>query len=108
MHHLKIERWVAPVVEFFSCSVFCCALLCVHSGSSCLGRKSWSLLVRLSSCVSCLVVVVNTYPFTLSIYDLKLRLHFQVDNYSNCLFYCDYVLSVIYFIKRDKLFTHQH
>ena len=47
-------------------------------------------------------------PFTLSIYDLKFRLHFQVDNYSNCLIYCDYVLFVIYFIKRDKLFDHQH
>ena len=26
------EKWVALVVGFCSCSVFCCALLCVHSG----------------------------------------------------------------------------
>ena len=26
------EKRVAPVVGFCSCSVFCCALLCVHSG----------------------------------------------------------------------------
>ena len=24
------EKWVAPVVGFCSCSVFCCALLCVY------------------------------------------------------------------------------
>ena len=28
------EKRVAPVVGFCSCSVFCCALLCVHSGFS--------------------------------------------------------------------------
>ena len=52
----KSEKWVAPVVGFCSCSMFCCALLCVHSGFSIILMRTQELvaLVSLSSCVSCL------------------------------------------------------
>ena len=43
-----------------SCSVFCCALLCVHSGFAIIlmGRDALVALVSLSSCVSWLFLKI--------------------------------------------------
>ena len=50
----KQRKWVAPVVGFCSCSVFCCAFLCVHSGFAIIlmGKEELAALLSLSSCVS--------------------------------------------------------
>ena len=49
---------VAPIVEFCSCSMFCCALLCVHYNFAIIfwGKKNLVALLCLSSC--CLVIAV--------------------------------------------------
>ena len=54
---LHSENWVAPVVGFCCCSVFCCALLCVYSGFAIIlmGREELVALVIVSPCVSWLL-----------------------------------------------------
>ena len=45
---------VTPIVGFYNCSMFCCALLCVHSSFAIISmgkRKSWLL------CYVCLLGV---------------------------------------------------
>ena len=50
-----------PIVGFFNCSMFCCVLLCVHSGFAIIlmGEKELVALLCLSSW--CLVIIV--WPF---------------------------------------------
>ena len=49
---------VTPIVEFCNCSMFCCALLCVHSSFAIIlmGKRELVALLCLSSW--CLVIVV--------------------------------------------------
>ena len=65
--HVQTWRWfccvdflliVAPIVGFCNCSMFCCVLLCVHSGFAIIsmGKKDLVSLLCLSSW--CLVIVV--------------------------------------------------
>ena len=43
---------VTPVVGFSNCSMFCCALLCVHSSFATIlmGKRELVALISLSSC----------------------------------------------------------
>ena len=52
---------VIPIVGFCNCSMFCCALLCVHSSFAIIlmGRRELVALLCLSSCS--LVIVVWLY-----------------------------------------------
>ena len=59
------EKRVAPVVGFCSCSAFCCALLCVHSGFAIIlmGREELIALVSLFSCASRVVLLFLAMPW---------------------------------------------
>ena len=54
----KISMWATPILGFCNCSVFCCALLCVHSSFAIIsmGKRELVALFCLSSW--CLVIVV--------------------------------------------------
>ena len=49
---------VAPIVGFCNCSVFCCALLCVHSGFAIISMGKRELVALLSLSSWCLLIVV--------------------------------------------------
>ena len=49
---------IPPIVRFRNCSMFCCALLCVHSSFAIvsMGKRELIALLCLSSC--CLMIIV--------------------------------------------------
>ena len=49
---------VIPIVGFCNCSMFCCALLCIHSSFAIISMGKTELVTLLSSSSWCLVFVV--------------------------------------------------
>ena len=49
---------VTPIVGFCNCSVFCCALLCVHSCFAIISKGKRELVVLLCLSSWCLLIVV--------------------------------------------------
>ena len=49
---------VTPIVGFCNCSMFCCALLCVHSSFAIISIGKRELVALLCLCCWCLVIVV--------------------------------------------------
>ena len=49
---------VTPIVGFCNCSMFCCALLCVHSSFAIISMGKRELIALLSLSSWCLVIVV--------------------------------------------------
>ena len=53
---------VAPNVGFCNCSLFCCALLCVHSSFAIISMGKGELVALLCLSSWCLVIVVCLFP----------------------------------------------
>ena len=49
---------VTPIVGFCNCSMFCCALLCIHSSFAIISMGKTELVTLLCSSSWCLVFVV--------------------------------------------------
>ena len=49
---------VTPIVGFCNCSMFCCALLCIHSSFAIISMGKTELVTLLCSSYWCLVFVV--------------------------------------------------
>ena len=49
---------VTPIVGFCNCSMFCCALLCIHSSFAIISMGKTELVTLLCSSSWCLVCVV--------------------------------------------------
>ena len=81
---LMIRCFVTPIVGFCNCSMFCCALLCVHSSFAIISMGRRVLVALLSLFSVCFMIVVwlnNTKPwvclqFVIVVFPDHSHLHF--------------------------------
>ena len=80
---------VTPLVGFCNCSMFCCALLCVHSSFAIILMGKRELVALLFSLVSldCCVALPHSAMGLFAVCDCGI-------SYSYCYYFCNHMLKV--------------